>query len=51
MAGSLVLVGQVSDAIVTPIVGFMCDRQKCTPESFFLLRAGKRKVSSTKHLY
>lgn len=43
MAGSLVLVGQVSDAIITPIIGYYCDRQKCTPTSWFLLRAGKRK--------
>lgn len=43
MAGCLVLVGQVADAVVTPIIGFYCDRQKCTPSSWFLLRAGKRK--------
>lgn len=43
MAGCLVLVGQISDAVITPIIGVVCDRQNCTPNSWFLLRAGKRK--------
>lgn len=43
MAGALILVGQVADALATPFIGYYSDKQKCNAQSFFLFRLGRRK--------